>query len=433
VVSHAGLASFAAAEADRYQVVPGDRVLQFSSPSFDASILELCMSLPTGATLVVPPAGPLLGEQLVEVLARQRITHALIPPAALATVPAAVAATGLPHFRTVIVGGDACPAEMVRRWSPGRRLINSYGPTESTVVSTWTQPLGGEGVPPIGRPIWNTRCYVLDAALRPVPVGVEGELYVAGRGLARGYLNRPGLTAQRFLANPFGPPGARMYRTGDVVRWNAAGELEFAGRVDHQLKIRGFRVEPGEVEAVLARHPRIAEAVVIARQDQPGVRRLVAYVVAVADEVAPMPSELRAHTARWMPDYLVPAAFVVLDGLPLSPNGKLDRDALPEPTIAMRTDRYVAPRTETERVLAEIWADALDADRVGVEDDFFELGGDSLRSLRVTARSKAAFDVTLTPRDVLTTRTVSALAELVEDTILRELERVAFGDGDHQS
>ncbi|HET9248200.1 MAG TPA: amino acid adenylation domain-containing protein, partial [Xanthobacteraceae bacterium] len=227
VVSHAGLASFSAAEIEWYAVGAGDRVLQFSSPSFDASVLELCMSLPAGAALVVPPPGPLLGEQLAQVLAEHRVTHALIPPAALATVPVEVAQGGLPDFQTVIVGGEACPAELVTRWAPYRRMINSYGPTESTVVATWTEPLTPGMPPPIGRPIPNTRVYVLDAGLRLVPVGVAGELYIAGIGLARGYLGRAGLTAQRFVACPFGPPGQRMYRTGDRVRWVAGGQLEY--------------------------------------------------------------------------------------------------------------------------------------------------------------------------------------------------------------
>src|SRR6185437_7935781 len=234
VISSAGLANFAAAEAEHFNVGPGDRVLQFSSPSFDASILELCMSLPAGAALVVPPPGPLLGEQLAEVLVRHRITHALIPPVALATVPADLAATWLAQFTTVIVGGEACTAELVASWAPGRRMINAYGPTESTVVATWSQPLAPGGTPPIGAPIPNTRTYVLDGTLRPVPVGVAGELYVTGAGLARGYLRRPGLTATRFVANPFGPAGARMYRSGDRVRWTPDGQLEFLGRADEQ-------------------------------------------------------------------------------------------------------------------------------------------------------------------------------------------------------
>jgi len=331
VVSHAGLASFSAAEVERYAVRPGDRILQFSSPSFDASVLELCMSLLAGAALVVPPPGPLLGEQLAEVLAEGRVSHALIPPVALDTVPEQAAERGLPEFRTVIVGGDACTAELVERWAPGRRMINSYGPTEATVVSTWTQPLAPGGTPPIGRPIWNTQVYVLDRALRPVPVGVPGELYVSGVGLARGYLGRPGLTAQRFVANPFGGPGARMYRTGDIVRWTVTGELEFAGRADDQVKIRGFRIEPGEVETRLRRHPDVGHAVVVAREDRPGVKRLVAYVVP-AGGTAPDPGDLRSLLAAALPDYMVPSAFVTLDALPMSPNGKLDKGALPAPT-----------------------------------------------------------------------------------------------------
>ncbi len=284
VVSHTGLASFAAAEAEHYQVRPGDRVLQLSSPSFDAAVLELCMSLPAGAALVVPPDGPLLGDQLADVLARQHITHALITPAALATVPAD-AAHGLPGFRTVIVGGEACTAALADRWAPGRRMINSYGPTESTVVATWSDPLSpGHATIPIGQAIWNTQVYVLDPGLRPVPPGIPGQLHIAGAGLARGYLNQPGLTAQRFTACPFGPPGARMYATGDLARWTCGakgtgGQLEYLGRADDQVKIRGFRIEPGEIEAALLRHPAIAAAAVIAREDTPGRRHLAAYLV----------------------------------------------------------------------------------------------------------------------------------------------------------
>ncbi|MCT9935259.1 amino acid adenylation domain-containing protein [Planotetraspora sp. A-T 1434] len=411
VVSHRGLASFSAAEVDRYAVRAGDRVLQFSSPSFDASVLELCMSLPVGAALVVPPPGPLLGEQLAEVLAERRVTHALIPPAALATVPAE-AARELPEFRMVTVGGDACPAELVELWAPGRRMINSYGPTESTVVSTWSRPLVPGRTPPIGEPIWNTRVYVLDEALRPVPVGVAGELYVAGMGLARGYLRRPGLTAQRFVANPFGAPGERMYRTGDLVRWNADGELEFAGRADDQVKIRGFRIELGEIETALTRHPEIGAAVVTTREDRPGDKRLVAYVVPANGRVA-TPGELRAFLASSLPVFMLPAAFVRLDALPLSPNGKLDRRALPAPEGRGASDAYVAPRTETERTLADIWAEVLGAPRVGVEDDFFLLGGDSIQAARALSRVRATCGVELPARAMFDAPTVAQLAEAV--------------------
>ncbi|HVQ94814.1 MAG TPA: amino acid adenylation domain-containing protein, partial [Mycobacteriales bacterium] len=377
---------------------------------------ELCMSLPAGAALVVPPPGPLLGEHLADVLDRFQVTHALIPPAALATVPAGIARDGLPAFTGVIVGGDACTADLVSLWAPGRRMINSYGPTEATVVSTWSDPLApGAGAPPIGRPLPNTSAYVLDAELRPVPVGMAGELYVAGAGLARGYLRRPGLTASRFVADPFGAPGARMYRTGDVVRWTAAGVIEFAGRADEQVKIRGFRIEPGEIETALVGHPAVVQAVVVAREDEPGLRRLVAYVV----PAGPMPParQLRAHLAATLPDYMVPAAFVPLAALPLSPNGKLDRRALPAPvpTASIVDDGAgrVGPDTGTERRLAAIWAEVLGHEDLGVHDDFFELGGDSILAFRVLSRVRAAFGVELPPRALFEARTVAGLAALL--------------------
>jgi acyl carrier protein len=244
------------------------------------------------------------------------------------------------------------------------------------------------------------------------------------------------LTAERFLANPFGLPGSRMYRTGDVVRWTADGNIEFAGRADDQVKIRGFRVEPGEIEAVLARHPEVREAAVIARvvdtepgDNGAGLKRLIAYVVPVGGK-APSSSELRQFVGRYLPEYMVPAAFVRLDDLPLNPNGKLDRRALPGPDERTVTgDGYVAPRTATEEVLAEIWANVLGAKYVGVEASFFDLGGDSLRSVQITSRVKAAFNISLTPREVLIARTISALADLIEEKVLIELEQLAAGVG----
>ncbi len=412
VVTHEGLASFAAAAADRYDVRRGDRVLQFSSPSFDASVLELCISLPIGAALVVPPPGPLLGQQLADVLSRQRVTHALIPPTALATVPAAETASGLPDFRTVIVGGDACTAELAECWAPGRRMINSYGPTEATVVSAWSDPLSPDGRVPIGRPIWNARVYVLDARLRLVPAGVPGELYVAGP-LARGYLARPGLTAQRFVANPFGPPGERFYRTGDLVRWNSEGQLEFLGRADEQIKIRGFRVEPGEIEAVLCQHPDVAEAVVVARPDDAGFNRLVAYVRQAPGWPAD-PAQLRKHAAAALPAYMVPAAFVTVGQWPLSPNGKLDRQALPAPLWGTASpSEPVAPRTDAERAVAGIWAEVLGVTHPGTGDDFFEAGGDSILAVQLATRLGESFGVRLPARAVFDSRTVAQLVGLL--------------------
>jgi acyl carrier protein len=223
-----------------------------------------------------------------------------------------------------------------------------------------------------------------------------------------------------------------MYRTGDLAKWTRDGQLVLCGRADEQVKIRGFRVEPGEIETFLRRHPEVGEAVVVAREDQPGAKRLVGYVVPAGGS-APEAADLRAYVAGSLPDYMVPSALVILDRLPLSPNGKLDRHALPEPTGMQPRTGYVAPRTDTERVLAEIWAEVLGVDRVGADDDFFELGGDSVRSLQIAAKAKIAFDLALTPRDVMATRHISALAQLIEEKILRELERVAFGDDTNEN
>ncbi|MEV4753292.1 amino acid adenylation domain-containing protein [Streptosporangium sp. NPDC049248] len=281
VVSHRGLAALAMTQARRLGVGPGSRVLQFSSPSFDAWVWELVMALGSGAVLVVPPGGrALVGEELGGALVSGRVSHVTMPPSVLATVaPADLAELGV-----VVLAGEACPPELAGRWSRDRAVVNAYGPTESTVCVSMSGPLSGQ-VAPIGRPVLDTRVYVLDEGLRPVPPGVVGELYAAGAGVARGYLNRPGLTAERFVADPYGPAGSRMYRTGDLARWNADGELEFRGRADEQVKVRGFRIEPGEIEAVLREHPAVSDAVVIAREDQPGERRLVGYVVPATDDV----------------------------------------------------------------------------------------------------------------------------------------------------
>ncbi|GGZ25554.1 non-ribosomal peptide synthetase [Streptomyces poonensis] len=403
VVTHRGVSSLLESQIDRFGVGPGDRVLQLSSSSFDAAFWELCAGLLSGAALVAAPAERLApGDDFVALLAHHSITHALITPVMLSALPD----DALPERMTLAVGGEACSPELVGRFAPGRRMVNAYGPTEATVAATMSSPLVDAVVPPIGRPVANSRLYVLDSALRPVPPGISGELYVGGPALARGYLNRPGLTAERFVADPFGPAGSRLYRTGDLVRWGDDGELRYVGRGDAQVKIRGFRIELGEIEACLLARDEITAAVVRVREDTPGRRQLVAYVV--AGDRGPDLAELREHAARSLPDYMVPAAFVELDALPRTVNGKLDERALPSPDFGEGVSLR-EPATEPEKVLCEVMAQVLGLPAIGVDDNFFHLGGDSIVSIQLVARARAA-GLVLTPKDVFRHQTAAALA-----------------------
>ncbi|HET7228487.1 MAG TPA: amino acid adenylation domain-containing protein, partial [Longimicrobium sp.] len=353
-------------------------VLAATSISFDLSVYEIFLPLSLGGRVIVAENAL----ALAHIPARDEVRLVNTVPSAIAAllkndaIPAAV--------RTVNLAGEPLRADLVDAiYARGgiERVYDLYGPSEDTTYSTWTLRAAG-GPETIGRPISNTRAYVLDAAMRPVPAGVAGELYLAGHGLARGYLGRPALTAGRFVPDPFGAnPGGRLYRTGDKVRWKADGTLEYLGRLDAQVKVRGYRIELGEIESVLRAHAAVNDCVVVAREDAPGERRLVAYLAGRVDDEA-----LRQHLRRSVPDYMVPGAFVHLDALPLTPNGKVDRKALPAPEYAGAGESHVAPRTSLEEALAAIWAEVLRLERVGVRDNFFELGGHSLLAIRVVSR-----------------------------------------------
>ncbi|HEY0022717.1 MAG TPA: non-ribosomal peptide synthase/polyketide synthase [Longimicrobium sp.] len=407
LVEHGGVCNTIATFSRLYENGPESRVLLFAPLHFDASVLDVFTALANGGTLIVAPRHETIpGDELTGLLARKRITHAKFTPSALAATPWA----HLPELQVVILGGEICSAELVARWAPGRRFFNGWGPTEVSVRSTAFQATDGTCPPPIGRPLGNVTHYVLDPAGRPVPVGVPGEIYVGGAGVTRGYLGRPALTAERYVPDPFARhPGARMYRTGDKVRWRADGMLDFVARMDGQVKVRGFRIELGEIEAVLRRHERVADCVVMVREDVPGDQRLVAYVVGGAGT-----DELREHVRQTLPEYMVPAAFVFLDAFPLSPNGKLDRKALPAPEYGAAEETYVSPRTPTEEVLAGIWAEVLGVERVGADDQFFELGGHSLVATRVAARVRGVFGVDLPLRAVFEHSVLSELAAEIE-------------------
>ncbi|MCG8916296.1 amino acid adenylation domain-containing protein [Actinokineospora sp. PR83] len=402
-LTHGGLANLAAAQLGLFDAGPGARVLQFAPTSFDASVFEIAMALGSGAELLLAPRDAIApGPGLADFLRAHRVTHVTLPPSVLATVGRAE----LPELRVLVCAGEALPEPLAEQWSPGRRMFNAYGPTETTVWASTAEVVPGGGKPGIGTAIPGATAHVLDEQGRLVPAGTAGELAIGGAGVARGYLDRPELTAEKFIDHPV--TGERLYRTGDRVVQAADGTLDFLGRVDHQVKLRGFRIEPGEVAAELVAHPAVTDSVVLVRDDGAG-ERLVGY--AVADGVTG--GELVEHLRGLLPAHMVPSAVVVLPQMPLSPSGKIDRTALPAPEREPGAD-YVEPSTPTERALAEILVELLGLPRVGAHDDFFDLGGHSLLAGRYAARVRSSLGRELPLGRLYETRTVAATAALLD-------------------
>ncbi|MEU6432669.1 amino acid adenylation domain-containing protein, partial [Microbispora sp. NPDC046973] len=412
VITHHNLTHSIDAQRRRFTLTSSDTALQLTSFTFDVAASDIFTTLTAGAHLVIADSLTRRSPaHLQHLMQRQRISFTQGTPTLLRHLDT----TTLPHLRVLITGGEPCPPDLATIWADGRHLINVYGPTETTICATFTTPtttFTTTTPPPIGAPLPNTHLHVLDPHLKPVPIGVPGELYITGAGLARGYHHRPALTAERFIADPFTPHGGRLYRTGDLARWRPDGQLDFLGRTDHQIKIRGNRIEPAEIEHTLTTHPAITTALVIERE-----QRLVAYLVpADHDQGIPPVSELREHLRAALPDYMIPTAFVELTAFPLTPNGKIDRTALPTPDSSRRdlTSTYQAPTTPTEELLAGIWADLLNLDHVGVTDNFFDLGGHSLLATQAITRIRGVFNAEVSLAALFDHPTVGELAAVID-------------------
>lgn len=418
MIPHGGILNRLVWMQEQYGLTADDKVLQKTPFGFDVSVWEFFWPLMFGARLVVArPGGHQDPTYLARVISDEGITTAHFVPSMLQAFLQDTGVRSCGQLKRVICSGEALSADLKERFfaRSDAGLLNLYGPTEASVEVTYWEckRQGNEAVVPIGWPIANIQMHVLDERMQPTPVGIPGELYIAGIGLARGYVNRPDLSAERFLADPFSVrPGERMYRTGDLARYRSDGAIEYLGRIDYQVKIRGLRIELGEIEAVLRQCPGIAECVVLAREDSPNDKRIVAYLI--VDQPAPSVPELRAFLATKLPDYMTPSFFVTLERLPVSPNGKLDRRALPAPETVHTDGKYVPPRTLVENMLSAIWADVLNLERVSISDDFFELGGHSLLATKLISRVNAALNVNVPLQALFESPTVARLAERVK-------------------
>ncbi|HEV7515840.1 MAG TPA: amino acid adenylation domain-containing protein, partial [Thermoanaerobaculia bacterium] len=422
LVPHRGAVNLIREAASLYRVTPESRVLQTASVGFDASVLEIFLALAHGASLcLVKEEERLTPAVLADRLIEQKVTTAVVTPSLLSVLPEG----RLSNLRAISVGGEACPVDLAARWAPGRQFLNCYGPTETTIFATVAILTGEEAKVTIGRPVGNVVAYVVDRELQPLPIGAVGELVVGGVGLARGYLDRPEKTAGKFVPDPLSrEPGARLYRTGDLARFTPAGEIEFLGRLDDQVKVRGFRIELGEIEAALLRHPGIQAAVVLAPADAQGERKLIAYAAGPL-EGRPSDADLRSFLAEHLPEYMVPTYLVLLDTLPTTPGGKVDRRALPDPAGSRaETGEHVEPRTAAERFVAGLWRQVLGLERVSATDDFFALGGNSIKGAILTNLLQEKLGEYVYVVALFDAPTLSALARYLEENYTEALERV---------
>lgn len=410
-----------------FQLNSNDRLLQFASINFDASMFEMVAALQAGATLVMSQKTELLGPNLLHLLKSQRVSWAVLPPALLSQIDPAE----LPELHSLIAAGDACPLITAQKWAAGRRFFNAYGPTETTIWATLSE-YKGEAKVSIGTPIANTQIYILDQHLNPQPLGLPGEIFIGGDGVAQGYRHQPGLTAEKFIADPF-IPGGRVYKTGDFARLLDNGNIEILGRIDNQLKIRGYRIEPGEIEAILREHPGISDALVIATTPEsrvtPGEKTLVAYLVQ-RESPSHDVQQLRSFLRQRLPDYMVPTHFVWLDAFPLTPNEKIDRNALPLPKTETKTAAEIqSPRNEIERILANTWKACLDLNDVSITENFFDLGGHSLLLAKVHAKLPAFLQEKLTLVDLYKYPTIQSLAHFLESDV--EEDQIFVKEDEH--
>jgi amino acid adenylation domain-containing protein len=409
MVEHRGVCNMVWDQLKQFEIGPETRLLQFASLSFDASVSEIFTALIGGATLCLRNRETgFSGSGLVQMMRDLGITVVTLPPTMLSTAPM----DSCQSLKTIVSAGESCSAEIVERCAPGRRFINAYGPTETSVcASLWVCQDIPSGPPPVGRPIANMQIYLLDQDRQPVPVNVQGEIYIGGIGVARGYLHRPDLTAERFVPNPFSDePGARLYRTGDAALYLPDGQIEYLGRLDHQVKIRGHRIEPGEIETALRQHPSVRDAVVVDRASVDQGTRLVAYVISSVEETLNV-GELHGFLKDKLPEYMLPPNFVALREFPLTASGKIDRTRLPAPEQSRPalTTNYEAPRTTSEQLLVDIWVEVLGVEKIGVHDNFFELGGHSLLVAKVISRVLDLFQVELPVRVLFEAPTVAEL------------------------